>query len=1352
MSRFVMTPFLMTWVLFSAGLSMPAMAQIATDGTVGSAVSLSGPDFTISDTLGSQTGANLFHSFQTFHIQTGESATFTGPSGIDNVISRVTGGQESLINGLLRSTIPDADLWFLNPAGVMFGKNATVDLPGSLHVGTGDEVRFGDGAVYNAVTPAISTLTVAPPQAFGFLGNSPGVITVDQSVIELAPGKTLSLVGGNIIVTGARLIAGNPFSFLEDPLAGVANLISVSSPNAVNVSDGTTTVIADGTIVLTESSLIDTRGNGGGTVRIRAGTFLAETSDIRADNFGDLSNGGGVSIKGEVVGLINNSAIRAATQDSGDAVPISIEADLIVLSFSDISSGSSGTFEDDVGDGGDIQITATELILDGAGISSNTTSGSNGDGGSITIQTNRMEMSGSSLISTSANTFDPEGTGNAGSIQISAVDMVISGSFITSETGSQGRGGSITIDADRLEMDFSSLTADSGGFDEVATGDAGSIEVNVGELIMNFSSIRSDTQAFGRGGSVTINAERMELTSFSLIDSSSGGLFEDNATGDAGDVHVTANELTLDFSVIESNTSGPGNGGTVTIVADDLFITNRGASTFLIFSGIASRTEAGSTGNAGAIRLTVGNVTLVDGGQINSSTLGSGNGGTLTLNADKLEVLSGSAIDNSTFGGGDAGSLTVVADQIVLDSLGAAGFNGIVSQSLDSASGNAGVVSVTAGTLEIRGGSVIDSLTFGVGDAGSVKVQADTLTISGDGSAFFTGIASAAAGPRAKGDAGTVEVTAGDLHILDRGGISSPTEGPGKAGAVSVTADELEIRNGGSIDSSTFGAGDAGSVTVEADRLVLSGDGSEVFTGIASSAANPGFTGNAGEVVVTAGEIEVLDQAEISSSTFSEGDAGSVRVNADNVIVNGESSRIASESFAGGDAGSIMLTVGEIQILNDGLVSSTTAGPGTGGSIVLVADRLLIDDGSLASGTISDQLQAGDGGSIEVMASEIEILNGGLITVSTLSSGDGGSVTVEADQVLIEGSNESGQKSQIDSQTFVSGEAGSINVAAENIEIRDGGRIVASTTGAGAAGDIAVTADELVISGDVSGISSDSAIGATADAGSVTVTAGSVDISDRGLISTSVLNFGRASSGSVTVMAGDIRLSGGSAISTRNDGGGLGGDIDIVAANLMTISDSVVATTAAAGDGGRITLAGGDIDLISSEITTSVGGAGGDGGDITFNNSVLVQDNSTIRANAVGGDGGNITVNVKQLIQHPGRIAVIEATSALGISGDININTPETDAVGGVVVLTGDFLDTTALLDEPCAARVGGAETSSLVPVGRGGLPVSPDDPGSALYFADQAPGTGSHARLVPELQLPMRQYANVRWGCSSTR
>jgi filamentous hemagglutinin family protein len=128
----------------------PTFAQIKTDGTIGPKANLKGPDFRIDEKLGRRFGNNLFHSFEPFNIRTLadgtiESATFAGPGELANVISRVTGGDPSEINGLLRSQIGKADFWLINPSGVAFGPNASLDVPGSFHVSTADELRFADG-------------------------------------------------------------------------------------------------------------------------------------------------------------------------------------------------------------------------------------------------------------------------------------------------------------------------------------------------------------------------------------------------------------------------------------------------------------------------------------------------------------------------------------------------------------------------------------------------------------------------------------------------------------------------------------------------------------------------------------------------------------------------------------------------------------------------------------------------------------------------------------------------------------------------------------------------------------------------------------------------------------------------------------------------------------------------------------------------------------------------------------------------------------------------------------------------------------------------------------------------------
>ena len=156
----------LTVALLAPGI---AAAEVATDGSLGRRVSLRGGDIEIGAGLGQQRGGNLFHSFQKFDVETGGRVTFTGPGSVQNVIGRVTGGEPSSIDGTLASTIPDADLYLLNPAGILFGPNARLDVKGSFHASTADELRLADGTVFSALDTTGSTLSVAEPQAFGFL-------------------------------------------------------------------------------------------------------------------------------------------------------------------------------------------------------------------------------------------------------------------------------------------------------------------------------------------------------------------------------------------------------------------------------------------------------------------------------------------------------------------------------------------------------------------------------------------------------------------------------------------------------------------------------------------------------------------------------------------------------------------------------------------------------------------------------------------------------------------------------------------------------------------------------------------------------------------------------------------------------------------------------------------------------------------------------------------------------------------------------------------------------------------------------------------------------------------------------
>src|SRR5262245_34013142 len=162
-----------------------SQAQITLDGSLGRAGALTGPNYSIPADVGQLRGPNLFHSFGQFNVRSGESATFSGPDTVANILGRVTGGTTSTIDGLLRSQIPGASLYLINPSGVVFGPNASLDVSGSFHVSTADYLRFADGARFSARLSDTSTLTVAPPVAFGFLGSTPAPIALLGSALEV---------------------------------------------------------------------------------------------------------------------------------------------------------------------------------------------------------------------------------------------------------------------------------------------------------------------------------------------------------------------------------------------------------------------------------------------------------------------------------------------------------------------------------------------------------------------------------------------------------------------------------------------------------------------------------------------------------------------------------------------------------------------------------------------------------------------------------------------------------------------------------------------------------------------------------------------------------------------------------------------------------------------------------------------------------------------------------------------------------------------------------------------------------------------------------------------------------------
>jgi large exoprotein involved in heme utilization and adhesion len=172
--------------------------------------------------------------------------------------------------------------------------------------------------------------------------------------------------------------------------------------------------------------------------------------------------------------------------------------------------------------------------------------------------------------------------------------------------------------------------------------------------------------------------------------------------------------------------------------------------------------------------------------------------------------------------------------------------------------------------------------------------------------------------------------------------------------------------------------------------------------------------------------------------------------------------------------------------------------------------------------------------------------------------------------------------------------------------------------------------------------------------------------------------------------------------------------------------------------GGNITLKVGDfLYLKSGEITTSVKGETGNGGNITIDPQTVVLDQSNIIAQAVQGHGGNITINAGEFLASAD--SVVSASSALGISGTIEIVGPRVDLNGALIVLSSELRSAAQVLRNSCAAQAG-LPQSNLVEAGRGGLPQDPDATLPALYIAGRDMSPASPAVPGPPPPIPTQQ------------
>ena len=1002
----LLSPFLISGLLLHPAIITfsHAASNITSDGKMLTPTKVTKVGTTYNITNGTINGTNLFHSFGLFSVGTGDTASFNGPVGIANIIGRVTGGQQSIIDGLIKSTISGANLYLLNPYGVLFGKNASLSVSGSFHVSTADYLRFSDGARFYANLSNNSTLTSAPIAAFGFLSNAPAAITIQESLLQVPRYKTLSVIGGDINITGG------PSGYLYAP-SGRINLASVKSsgevvPNVGGAPDlGVESFSQLGAINLSNLAYVSVESSAGnGTIVIRGGRISVDNSYIIANTLGSANGASvGIDIKVREDFTANNGFIQAGTSSAGRSGDVLVTAgSLDMKNLSTIEAITLGA-----GNCGNVKVDTGNLsMLEGSEIGTNIWS--SGNGGSVTITAEKIFLSGANDVSQRTALYaltNDYSTGHGGDVRLTTGRLEVrDGAQIDTSVWGYGNGGVVEVNAESVLLTGqNALNAVPAGIFSrpYAFGNAGGVRLKTGSLeVRDGAQISTSVYGLGKGGDLEVTAGSILLTpvkEFGVNSGLSTGLFARGLYGDGGNIRIKTGSLeVMDGASISSSSKSKGAGGNIEVTAD--FISLSGVNQYGNRSGIYSQSDGKSAiGAAGDVRITTGSLEVKDGAEITVAALGPGNAGNLEVNAqsvlitgispsglssrlssntytsakggniqittDNLEVKDGAHIENTAFSSGNGGTIEVTAERVLVSGVSEGKAARITSQVIPGSSGKGGDVQITTNTLEVKDGGEIAISTWGPGNSGALSIAAKNITLDG-GSHPELGV-----------------------------GLYADTISSGNAGGILINTSTLEVKGGAEISASSRGSGNGGSLQVNAEQVLLSGQSSGgVLTGLFVRAEG---SGRGGDAQIMAGSLEMKDGATIDSAAFSSGKGGDITIQAGEVqLTNG--ALISAESWGKGNAGDIGINVGGTLLMKNSSIT-TEAKQADGGNIHIHAGYMV--------SLIDSKITASVGGGPETIGGNITIdphyviLNDSQI-IANAYEGKGGNIRIIADVFL----------------------------------------------------------------------------------------------------------------------------------------------------------------------------------------------------------------------------------------------------------------------------------------------------------------------------------------------------------------
>ena len=825
-----------------------ASAQIRTDASLGQAAkTLSGPNYAIPQTLGKLSGNNLFHSFQTFNLASGEAANFSTTSpGIANVISRVTGGDMSQINGTLRLTAASGapTFFFINPAGVTLGAGASVDVPGAFHVSTANSVKFADGRL-NSDLGQSSTFSSAAPEAFGFLGSTRASVGIQGSaIVQPKIGFPISLVAGDVAIVDGGILGARTGAVRVVAVGIMASDIPLSGPVPTVQGD---VLISTGGAILSFN-----RGDlPPGPVSVHAGhVALTDAGNITSSNTG-RGDAADILVESSTASLRGAGYVYSKVSEGGSGKGASIDMSIAErLSLGQEASVSTETYS--AGQAGQVRVQAGQVVVDSAAyIASKSLEGSTGAAGNVMVHAKDTIAVSGALSSIHARTTSP---GAAGEVQLAATDIVLSNGANVYSLSSQGSAsaGNVTLNAGNsivltglstvistsagsgssgnVQLSASSISLDGNSFISTGAttrggrGKAGAIVVNVGGSldISNNSFINSGTASDGDAGSISIRARDVNLDNGRITS------FADSGAGNGGSIDVVATgrvSLSHDASIL-SNSFSLGNAGSVSITSAELSLLSGASVGSKSLGNAPSNGEMVAGGNAGDIRITTLGALAIQGGSISSGTSTTGQGGSVDVSASRISLdgvnshIDAAATLGST---GKAGSLNLrAADTFVLAN-GAFITTANFAQVTPATRLNTSVLSITAPRVRLSSGAFISAEATGLMSAGNINVIADELSLS---SGVISTKADQGNGGGISVQGGVVSLTKSQIttsvlgELVATGGVA----GFGNGGDIRVRANAL-ILNSGFIQANTQAkSASGGLVDLDVKTLVASGN------------------------------------------------------------------------------------------------------------------------------------------------------------------------------------------------------------------------------------------------------------------------------------------------------------------------------------------------------------------------------------------------------------------------------------------------------------------------------------------------------------------------------------------------